>query len=148
MFDAVFFFTGVATYVVLVVWLIHKMPGEWKSTASLIATLLSLALYLYLDKSPQVTIFEDDHRVVDSLKVSENSILDSLRASENRVMGLIQINEGRLGGTIETLQDSVRALQKGVHALQESVRVHPDRHLHIIDAKLDTLRDLYKVTRE
>ena len=143
MLHALFYFTGVAAYVVLAVWLIHIMPEKWKSTASLVITILSLAIYLFLDKSPQVTIFEDDRRVVETLK-----------ASEHRVMNLIQANEGHLDSTIKILQDSIHTLQRdvhatqqSVHALQDSVDVHPNRHLRIIGAKLDTLIAKQAMTR-
>ena len=82
------------------------------------------------------------HTQIDTLALKgiQQDIMVLLKG-EDRIMDSLKVSEARLDSTIKTLQDSVSALQ-------DSVNKHPDRHLHIIEAKLDTLRDLYKVTRE
>ena len=131
-------------YVVAVVWFIHKVISEkWKSTVSFTITIATI-LFQAPVKDQILEAFDkynyNNRDVVDLLKVSEDRILDSLRTNEKKIMDLIQqtqAREGQLDSTIKTLQNSV-------HALQDSVDKHPDRHLHIIEAKLDTLRALYK----
>ena len=127
-------------YVAGAVWFIHKViPGKWKNTVSFTITIATIIFQVPV-KDQILEAFNqhnyNNREVVDSLKVSEGRILDSLRASEKKIMDLMQqtqAREGQLDSTIKTLQDSV-------HALQDSVNKHPDRHLHIIEAKLDALR--------
>ena len=68
----------VVVYVAVVIWLIHIMPEKWKSTGSLVFTIVGIAL--------AVILINDDSSVIAEIKASETKIVDSLKASESRIM--------------------------------------------------------------
>ncbi len=90
----------------------------------------------YVEERVYVSEHTISKTIKDSVKVT---VIDTmaLEGIQEAIVLSIQAREGQLDSTIKTLQDSVRALQ-------DSVNKHPDRHLHIIEAKLDALRDLYE----
>ena len=126
---------GVA-YVAGVVWIVYKTPEKWKSTVSILITIVTILSEVPVTDQVSAVLeqhsYHNNRVVVDSLQASENRILDSLRASENRIMTLmqqIQEREARLDSKIETLQ-------KGISVLQDSV--HDHRHFDSVNKTLNT----------
>ena len=123
-----------------IIWGIHKIPPQWKNTISFILSIIGFFVGLdYVEETVEKTVRETT--VIDTLQIKgiEKVILDSMQEREVRLMRSMDAREARLDGKIETLQN-------GINVLQDSV--HDDRHFRIIRARLDSLRDLYKATKE
>ena len=105
-------------YVVVVIWLIHIIPEKWKSTASLLFTIIAIIL--------TVIFFKDDSRVITEIKASEARIVDSLKASESKIMD----SQDTIKALLSALPDTSvsKSMRDSLLARMDSLNLCIDKH--------------------
>ena len=126
-------------YIAGVLWLIHSIPGKWKSTVSLIITLLTIGF-----QDPiRIKIFDyhyENKVFIDSLRVSESRIMESMKAEHARLIA----SQEELKRLLFSRLDTLAVHRDSLSAKIDSVDGHMTRHFNLTNPKLKEIREILK----